>query len=155
MRRCVLLLGLGLVLSACAPMELYYRPGVSVARMQADTTRCEVRALREAPAAPQLRQYPPRFVPGRRLCNAQGDCWVRPGHWVEGPVYTVDVNAGLRGRVMALCMAEKGYDPVSLPVCPAEVRQTVPPGATTVLPRLTQDACVIRNQDGTWQIVTR
>jgi len=136
-------------------MALYYRPGVPVARMQADTTRCETRALREAPVATQIRQYPPTYVAPRRVCDAQGNCWVRPGYWVEGPIYTVDANAGLRARVTRLCMAEKGYTPVSLPLCPDQVRRATPPGVTTVLPPLTQDACVIRHRDGTWQIVTR
>jgi len=144
-----------LFLAGCAPLSLYYRPGVSVTRMQADTTRCEVRALRQAPVATQIRQSPPSFVPARRICNGQGECWVRPGHWIEGPIYTVDANEGLRARATQLCMGEKGYDPVTLPLCPAEVRRAVPPGVTTVLPRLTRNACVIRNDDGSWQIVAR
>jgi len=155
MRPIVPLLCLGLLLAACAPMTLYYRSGVSVAKMQQDTTRCEVRALREAPVATQIRQYPPTYIPGGRVCNERGECWTRPGRWIEGPIYTVDVNARLRARVMALCMAEKGYDEVTLPNCPPEVRNATPPGVTTVLPRLTQEACVIRNDDGTWQIVAR
>lgn len=154
MRPAAALLCAALLFSACAPMALYYRPGVPVARMQADTTRCEVRALREAPVATRIRQYPPRYIPARRICNSAGECWTRPGYWVEGPIYTEDANAGLRARVMRLCMAEKGYDPVTLPPCPAEIRRATPPAATRVLPRLTAQACVIRNNDGTWQIVT-
>ncbi|TDE38360.1 hypothetical protein [Antarcticimicrobium sediminis] len=149
------LICVALLLATCAPMSLYYRPGVSVARMQTDTTRCEVRALKQAPVATQIRQYPPTFVPGVRHCNAKGECWTRPGHWVDGAIYSVDVNSGLRARVMQLCMSEKGYDPVSLPICPVEVRKATPPGVTTVLPRLSKNACVIRNQDGSWQIVAR
>ncbi|WP_353343917.1 hypothetical protein [Aquicoccus sp. SU-CL01552] len=155
MRPAARLICSALFLVGCAPMSLYYQPGVSVARMQDDTTRCEVRALREAPVATQIRQSPPTFVPGRRICNPKGECHVRPGHWVDGPIYTVDVNAGLRARVTQLCMSEKGYDPVTLPLCPAEVRQATPPGVTRVLPRLTEGACVIRNDDGSWQIVAR
>lgn len=155
MRPIASLLCLGLLLAACAPMTLYYRPGVSVAKMQDDTTRCEVRALREAPVATQIRQHPPTYVPGARYCNKHGECWTRPGYWVEGPIYTVDANARLRARVMELCMAEKGYNEVTLPNCPPEVRNATPPAVTTVLPRLTQEACVIRNDDGTWQIVAR
>lgn len=155
MKPSVLMPCLLLILAGCAPMSIYYRTGTPVARMQADTTRCEVRALREAPVATQIRQYPPTYVPGARVCNARGDCWTRPGYWIDGPLYTVDVNARLRARVEQLCMAEKGYRPVDLPLCPAEVRQSTPPGVTTVLPPLTPEACVIRNSDGSWQIVAR
>jgi len=155
MKRILAPLCAALALAACAPMSIYYRPGVPVQRMQDDTTRCEVRALREAPVATQIRHTPPVYVPGRQVCDAAGNCWMRPGYWVDGDIYTVDVNAGLRARAKDLCMAEKGYSPVSLPPCPPEVKQATPPGVTTVLPRLTQNACVIRNRDGSWQIVAR
>lgn len=154
MKPLVRLLVAGMFLASCAPMSIYYRPGVPVSQMQADTTRCEVRALREAPVATQIRQRPPVYVAARRVCDAAGNCWTRPGYWIEGDVYTVDVNRGLRARVLDLCMAEKGYQPVSLPPCPASVRAGAPERATTRLPRLTEDACVIRYDDGSWQIVT-
>ena len=140
-------------LSACAPLSIYYRPGTSVARMQEDQTRCEVQALQQAPVANRIRRDPPIFVPPRQYCDSVGNCWVRPGHWVPGEVYTVDVNSDLRARVENLCMAEKGYSPVNLPACPPEVKEKTPPGTTTVLPKLTETACVIRNKDGSWQIV--
>jgi hypothetical protein len=34
------------------------------------------------------------------------------------------------------------------------VRDAAPAGRTTVLPRLAENSCVIRNRDGSWQIVT-
>jgi hypothetical protein len=154
MKQMILPLCAAALLAGCAPMSIYYRPGVSVARMQQDSTRCDVEALRQAPVATQIRQAPPTYIPGPRVCNQDGECWTRPGYWMSGEVYSYDANANLRDRVKQLCMAEKGYSPISLPACPAEIKSTTPPGVTTVLPPLTAQACVIRNKDGSWQIVT-
>lgn len=139
--------------AACAPLSLYYRPGASVAQMQTDTTNCEVKALREAPVANQIRRSPPVYFPGTRYCDPRGRCYTSPGYWLDGPIYTVDVNASLRQRVTNQCMAEKGYRPASIPQCPQNVAAAAPAGTTTTLPTLTADSCVINNRDGTWQIV--
>lgn len=155
MKRVLSLLVFALLVAACGPLSLYYRPGVSVTRMQTDQTNCEVKALRDAPVASQIRQRPPVYFPGRQICNSTGSCYYEPGYWLDGGVYTVDVNADLRGRVLTLCMAEKGYQPVDIPPCPSNVASAVPPAQTRTLPTLTQNSCVIRNQDGSWQIVSR
>ena len=142
-------------LAGCAPLSIYHKPGVSVTRMQSDQTNCEVAALRDAPVATQIRQRPPVFVPPRKICDAAGTCYTEPGYWVQGEIYTVDVNADLRGRVQTQCMAQKGYQPVSIPLCSASLARAAPPGQTTTLPRLTEQSCAIRNRDGTWQIVSQ
>jgi len=144
---------LGFVLSACAPLSIYHRAGVSVARMQSDQLNCEVRAVKDAPVANQIRQSPPVFVPARQVCNG-AKCTVFPGYWEQGQIYTVDVNAGLRARVEGQCMAQKGYRPVEVKLCDSKIKALVAPGQTTVLPKLTDNACAIRHQDGRWQIVT-
>jgi len=147
------LVAIALVLSSCGPVAMYYREGVSVSRLDTDRTRCEVEALKDAPVANQVRQNPPIFIPGNRVCNAAGACYYEPGYWVGGGIYTVDVNADLRGRVMDMCMAGKGYQPVSLPRCTQAVKSAAVPQATVQLPRLTESTCVIVNDNGTWQIV--
>ncbi|MBJ6371563.1 hypothetical protein [Sedimentitalea arenosa] len=140
-------------LTACdTGLSTYYRPGVSVSRMQTETTRCEVAALKDAPVANQVRQRPPIFYPGTQYCNSAG-CYYRPGYWVDGGFYTEDVNRGLRARVLDLCMAEKGFQPVSLPACSAAVTAAAPMQATRTLPQLTSASCVIRYDDGSWQVV--
>lgn len=144
-----------LTLAACGPLSLYYRPGVTVSRMQTDTTKCEVSALKNAPIATQIRQHPPIYIPAATICNAAKECSVRPSYWVEGGIYTVDVNRNLRGRVLDICMAEKGYQPVTLPACPAKISKAVPAVATRKLPTLTATSCVIRYKDGNWQIVNQ
>ena len=145
---------LSLVLSGCLPLSIYHREGVSVTRMQSDTTECEVAALRDVPASNQIRRGPPRFVPGRRICDASGACKTRPGFYVPGEIYTVDVNKGLRERVELQCMAARGYAPVTLPACSAGTVRAAPAGITRTLPRLTPGSCVIRNKGGSWQIVS-
>lgn len=144
---------LGLTAGACGPMSIYHRPGVSVSRMQTETTECQVQALRDAPVANHIRQRPPVYFPGGRVCNAAGACWERPGYWMGGEVYTVDVNADLRARVTDMCMARRGYQPVSIPPCGDAVRKAAPPRQTTTLPDLTANTCVIRYDGGGWQIV--
>ena len=141
------------LLAACGPMSLYYRPGATVARLNTDQTACEVAALRDAPVATQIRQNPPVYVPGPTRCDASGKCVQYPGHWVSGGFYTVDVNAGLRGRVEGLCMAQKGYEPVQIPRCSQAVIDAAPRRMTERLPALTASSCVIPYRDGTWQIV--
>ena len=141
-----------LMLAACAPLSIYYRPGVSVARMQDDQINCEVRALKDAPVANQVRQRPPIYFPGRQYCNA-GGCYYSPGYWIDGGIYTVDVNQDLRERVADQCMARKGYQPVSVPLCNASVKSAVTPQQTRTLPTLTENTCSIRYDDGSWQIV--
>jgi len=142
-----------LFVSGCLPVSTYYAEGVSAAQLARDDTRCDVQALREAPVANQTRQYPPRFVP-RRICDPAGNCYNSGGYWVPGDIYTVDVNADLRSRVKALCMADRGYRPVELPSCPKGVAQAAPPGPSPVLPSLNANSCAIRT-DGGLRIVTQ
>ncbi|WP_406644675.1 hypothetical protein QEZ52_12455 [Aliisedimentitalea scapharcae] len=140
-------------MTACSPLAIYYKPGVAVQKLQSDTDACEVSALKDAPVANQIRQTPARYIPGRRICNGLGQCTSSPGYWVPGSYYTVDVNKGLRQRRNDSCMAAKGYQPVSISQCPQRVANSAPPGATSRLPDLTDTSCVIRNNDGSFQIV--
>lgn len=152
MKQIAFILSTGLALAACGPLSLYYRPGVSVTRMQNDETNCQVSALKKAPVANQIRQRPPIYIPGRRVCTASG-CYTSVGYWVNGGIYTVDVNLALRARVEDQCMAGKGYQPVSVPLCSGAVKAAVTPAQTQKLPTLTESACAIRYDDGSWQIV--
>jgi hypothetical protein len=142
-----------LLLASCSPLTIYYKEGAGVSRMQSDLLRCEVSAAQEVPVATEFRSEPPYYVPGRRVCYRNGKCYLQGGFFLPGQVYTVDANRGLRGRVEAQCMADKGYSPVSLPRCSSDVARRVPPGATRTLPALAEKNCVIRNDDGSWQIV--
>ncbi|AXI46789.1 hypothetical protein C1J03_12595 [Sulfitobacter sp. SK012] len=151
----ICLLPLILALGSCAPLAIYYKPGVPVARLQADTNTCAVSALQSVPVNTQIFQDPPRYIPGRRRCNGAGNCTTRGGYYVSGQIYSVDVNEKLRRQTRDQCMAAKGYAPVSIPPCPDNIARAAPPGATTTLPPLDERSCVIRNKDGSYQIVTR
>ncbi len=140
------------ILAACQPLRTYYAEGVSVATLDRDNTTCDVAALKAAPVANVVRQGPPRFI-RHRICNAYGHCRYSGGYWVPGEIYTVDVNADLRARVKAQCMGDRGYDFVEIPACPPAVANAAPPGETTILPKLNENTCVIRNKNGKIQIV--
>jgi hypothetical protein len=142
-------------LASCAPLETYYKPGADVATVQRQTTSCEVEALAKVPASYVTRQAPPRFMPPQNLCNAAGECRAVPGYFIPGAFYEVDPNAELRQRVEVQCMADAGFVPVSIPACPSGVAKAAPPRATTTLPPLNAKSCVIRNSDGSFQIVTQ
>ena len=142
------------VLSGCGPVSMYYQPGVAVSRLDTDHTNCEVSALRDAPVANQIRRDPSIFIPSRSYCNSAGSCYTRPGYWVHGDIYTVDVNAGLRQRVLDQCMQQKGYQQVSIPRCSQAVQNATPSAATQSLPALTEASCMIRYNDDQFQIVT-
>ena len=152
MKPLIPLFGTILAIAACAPLSIYYRPGASVARMQTDQTQCQVRALKQAPVANQIRQRPPIYFPGRQICSASG-CYYSPGYWMGGGYYTVDVNAGLRGRAEQQCMGAKGYQPVTVPLCAPGIKSQVVAQQTRTLPPLTEQSCSIRYDDGSWQIV--
>lgn len=144
-----------LALGACLPLQTYYRTGASLERLKTDQLGCEVQALKDAPVATQTRLTPPRYVPPRSYCDANGACVTKGGVWIGGDVYTVDVNADLRRRVELQCMGRLGYEPARIPACPPDVARAAPAKATTVLPQLGAKSCAIRNRDGSFQIVTR
>lgn len=143
-------------LSACAPLTTYYKPGVSVSRLDRDTTACKVRALRDVPSSTVTKRYPPEYIPPVRECNAAGKCHVvRAGYYRPGETFTYDPNDKLRRTVEQQCMADKGYGRVSIQPCPGNVANATPARSTTRLPQLTPTSCVIRNSDGSFQIVNR
>lgn len=137
----VLLLGA----AACGPLPVYYRQGAEVSRLRSDELICQAQALKDAPVANEIRQHPPVFYPGRKVCHG-GDCYYHPGYWVEGSIYTVDVNKPLRKRLESSCMAAKGYQQIALKRCTRRTAPVVPPGAR--LAPLTEAACAQRNRDG-------
>lgn len=143
------------LIAGCAPLETYYKPGASVSVVERQTTGCKVSALRDVPVSQRTRQLPPVFVQGTRTCTAEGNCVETPGYYVPGGFETYDPNDGLRLQVERQCMADQGFFPVSIPQCPDSVAQAAPAGVTTQLPTLSESSCVIRNSNGSYQIVTR
>ncbi|MBQ4823032.1 hypothetical protein J4729_00460 [Leisingera sp. HS039] len=142
----VLLLGT----AACGPLPVYYRQGAEVSRLQSDELGCAAQSLRDAPVANEIRQHPPVFHPGRKVCSG-GSCYYRPGYWVNGGIYTVDVNRPLRLRLEKSCMASKGYQQIALKRC---TRRNPAAVAGPQLAPLSEASCAQRNKDGSVSIRT-
>ncbi|WP_206188385.1 hypothetical protein [Parasedimentitalea denitrificans] len=145
-------LPLFLSVASCTPLTLYYKPGIEVSRMQTDTLSCETQALRDAPIANEVRQSPPMYYPGEQYCNGT-NCYHRAGYWLPGEIYTVDVNRSMRQRIKQNCMAQKNYQLVKLPNCTSSIASAAGTARTTRLPELSENSCVIKNKDGSFQIV--
>jgi hypothetical protein len=144
---------LAITVAACGPIPVYYREGASVDRLDADNLSCKVAALKDAPVENQIRQHPPRYYPGKRVC-ADGSCWTRPGYWVDGQVYTVDVNLGLRKQLEQSCMANKGYSQVALKRCTMEEVSSRLASQPARLPPLNEQACVWQSPDKQLRILS-
>ncbi|MDQ2088566.1 hypothetical protein [Marimonas arenosa] len=142
------------LLVGCMPLGLYYKPGTTVARADRDLLNCRVMGETDVPPRMITRVIPGPLLPPRRICDAAGNCQLFPGRRLPPEIVTEDANDGLRDQVVAQCMGDRSYEYVRLPRCPAEIARTVPLRATTVMPRLTESACVIRLKGGKWQIVT-
>ncbi len=143
----------GLICAGCSPLTTYYKPGETVSRLNRDTTSCEVKALKDAPVATEIRQRAPVYYPGYNRCRSDGRCYRTSGYWADGGVYSVDVNKGLRQRVTDQCMADLGYGRVEIASCSPDVKSRVTAARTTVLPTLGPSSCFIRNDDGSYQIL--
>jgi hypothetical protein len=134
-------------------VPVFYKAGGSVSRLNSDLLACQVDALAKAPVATQVRQGPPRYIPGTRHCNVQGHCIRRGGYFIGGEIYSVDVNARLRRELELLCMERKGYSSVELPRCRSGETPTDTPTSDPRLPPLTERSCVKRDPQGRWQII--
>lgn len=138
--------GMALLLfaTACGPLPVYYRQGAEVSRLQSDELACAAQALKDAPVANEIRQHPPVYYPGRKVCSG-GSCYYYPGYWSQGSIYTVDVNKPLRQRLERSCMASKGYQQIALKRCTQRSAAAV---SGPRLAPLTEAACAQRNRDG-------
>ena len=139
------------LVTGCLPVSTYYAEGVSVAKMDRDTLRCEVRAMQQAPVANQTRQHPAQYVT-QQSCDSYGNCH-EYSRWIAGSFYTVDVNTSLRERIQKQCMGQQGYRQVEIPACSPEVEKNAPAKSTTIMPRLGPDSCAIRQNNSRFLIV--
>ncbi|WP_420555878.1 hypothetical protein [Roseovarius sp.] len=141
-----------LLLAGCLPTTVYYKEGAPVSGVARDHTQCDVDALRQVPVRTLTRYIPPTYS-YRQVCNGAGACRtvrviLSPGRWER-----YDANEGLRARVARQCMADQGYEKVSLKPCPPEVVEATVITATRVQPPLTEKSCAIRIKGGKYQIV--
>lgn len=137
------------------PVSGYWRTGEAPSRLSADSTACEVAALREVPRALATAQTPayttPTYsTPAYTNCYGSGygaTCTttggqVSGGQTYGGQNYTYDANLNLRERVYGQCMAANGYSLVSLPTCETSQAQLgVTPFLSRPLPNPSQILC--------------
>ena len=136
---------MALVAGGCAPVTTFYKPGVTLGLLAQDQTTCDVQALQKVPTALGKVQGPPTVIPADKICDADGNCRVFAPEIVPGRIRTVDLNADLRARVSGQCMTQKGYDVVTLPICPSGIQTS---GSTQVLPTLSDRSCaILKNQE--------
>ncbi|WP_136635603.1 hypothetical protein [Pseudooceanicola onchidii] len=150
--RLLITLGLLAVLTGCS-QQISYREGATTAEIQREVDACALRAVRAAPVANQTVILPGEWIPPQKVCDGAGNCTVRPGYRSFPEFETVDVNADERRLLTRTCLAERGIDRVSLPLCDASVKNATVPGVTRVLPKLREQSCLIPRGSGAYQIV--
>ncbi|MBT8154392.1 hypothetical protein KMP13_10875 [Epibacterium ulvae] len=138
---------LTLVTVGCGPVAVYHKDRTSFATLEQDLLACEVQALRDAPVANEIRQDPPVFHPGRRICRKDGSCYHTGGFWREGRIYTVDTNEGLRGRLAQSCMIRNDYTQIEAQRCPPGTVRP-PKDALGRLVTPASDTCAISVKNG-------
>ncbi len=149
-----LLLTALVALPGCLSKTIQYKQGVPVAQADRDALACRLKAEREVPVRMITRTIPGRYIPGHKVCTKPGECYITPGHLTPPQIISEDSNIGLRNQVALQCMADKGYQPVTLPPCPPSVAKSAPAGQTLVMPKLTQNSCVVRRGQS-WLIVEK
>jgi len=146
-----LLLTLG-VLSACLPLNLYYKEGTPVDRLNRDEANCSLEAAKAVPIDNRTRYIPGHEVP-RTTCDAAGNCHT---YWVQitpDRIETYDANEDARATYSEQCMIAKGYERVRLPACSSDVVESTQLARTRVLPPIGSNSCAIRLKGGGWQVV--
>lgn len=146
MTRTFLILGSVILGLSTCDVGLQYREGTTFAQADRDDLDCDVRALKRYPVV--LESYTVyKCEPDYVTCDNDGNCrevdgeceYITKQRDVNGPARFIDAQA---------CMTRKGYTDISLPICPDSVKERVTPTITRVMPRLTEDACVILWKDG-------
>ena len=142
-----------LTLAGCFPTTMYYRAGATVDGVRGDEVACGRLALAQAPVEKEREIIPGEWIPGAVRCDEKNRCRRDPPFRTPPRVIVYDVNEDLRSLIARQCMAEKGYDRISLPACSDGVAAQVTPAVTRTLPRLNDKACVIRRGGGNFQVV--
>ncbi|WP_407493370.1 hypothetical protein [Pseudooceanicola sp. MF1-13] len=146
-------LAAALALAGCA-QQIYYKPGVTTAQVQRAQDACALQAQTAAPYRPETRIRPAPLIPEKQVCDAQGNCQIVPAQQGFPEFETVDANAERRVLLARTCMAEAGFDRVTLPTCDSAQRQSVAVGVTRTLPRISEASCIIPRGGDAYQIVT-
>ena len=136
-------------LSACVPSTTsgYWQEGATEGRTNQAITQCQVESLRAVPPSVAIGTTPRYTTPTQTSCYNTGynrvQCSSTGGQTYGGNTYSYDPNDGLRSRVEAQCMANRGFSVVSLPTCTSEQRRSKAFGPfPSKLPPVSSVACV-------------
>lgn len=142
------------LLTAGCAREIDYREGATMAEVNRARDTCALAAETQAPYRPATRMEPGDWIPERKVCDAAGNCTIRPGRMGLPQIVRYDGNATRRVLLARTCLADKGFDRVSLPYCQSNVRNATPQAVTRVLPPLTPQSCIIGRGGSAYQIVS-
>lgn len=139
------------LLSGCVSDTVWYQEGARPAVVNDAATDCAVEAVNRVPQNTQLGMTPVYTTPAQTYCTSGGfgsvNCTTYGGDVRGGDIYSYDANTGLRQQVMAQCMARRGYQLISLPVCAPEKVRNVEVDQSR-LPKLTENSCLVQTSTG-------
>lgn len=144
------IIGSAVILVALAACEteqtIVYRPDTPASTRSRDLLACELMAAQQVPVNTQIRTNPVYVSPANIQCTSYGystSCYDYGSQVSGGGVYSVDANVGLRARVRAQCLADRGYSAVTLPICTSQTsNQSAYNMSTTALPHPSAISCV-------------
>lgn len=135
--------------TGCTPTSFWYKAGASTSKLNSDFVNCRVRAAQSVPVNTQVRTTPTYVTPGQTNCYSTGyttQCNTYGGQVHGGQTYSYDSNEKLRNEVVAQCMAQMGYQSISLPNCSKEQAKNMKP--YTNLPTVKESSCVVQTKSG-------
>ncbi len=118
--------GAALLLGGCLPTTLYHKAGTPVHDARADEIACKRIALAQAPVEREHEIIPGPLLRGPLVCDDQNNCYREPPWRAPPEIIVRDVNEDLRNLIARQCMADRGYDRITLPACSQEVAQRSP-----------------------------
>ena len=149
------LVGAGILVAACGPVDVYHRAGAPAPLQEADLVQCETVGVNEVPTNTQVRTTPIVVTPTRTTCvekNGKQECTTTGGDVTGGETESFDANEGLRERVVNQCMISKGYRKYTLDECTSRQLKGKTLSLNALSP-VTQNTCVTKASGGGWIFV--
>ena len=153
--RYVTLFLITVLLAGCSfGRDMHYREGATLEQLDGDEAQCKATALRDAPVA-MVEENQTIYDNVWRCYKGNPEKCGYVSEAVGTKIVEVDANEDLRRRIERQCLGDQGYRRVYIRDCPRKYRDVVPVRPTRVLPELTENSCVIRYNDDTYQIVNK
>lgn len=131
---------------ATGPVAVVYKPGSTGEQRSAALLDCETQALAKVPRAIATGVTPTYTTPSNVQCYGSGayvSCQQYGGQTYGGNVYNYDANQDLRDRVSLQCLAQKGFQIISLPTCDAEQSKRAVSSVGRKQPTFDKIECVV------------